>query len=118
GEVDQVDRVAKDGAETRLLALLPEPLPGLGIGVRRLPRAWALGEELQGVGAHPDGLLDRRLHTARAVRADQHQRRNSERRAASSSASRRTGRGRGANGASLTLPFSWRHVPATTPSTR
>src|SRR5262249_5189479 len=93
------------------------------IVVRRPPRARALREDLERVGADLLRAIDRGVNAAggREMRADLHRYAASQasRSAASSSTARRATRGSGAKGTAFTLPFrSYDQLPATTPSTR
>src|SRR5207248_8566713 len=73
-EVDEVERVADDGADPGLGAALLEPLEALRLVIRRPPGAGALREDLDGVAAEVLGTVDRRVDTAGRgqVRAEVH----------------------------------------------
>ena len=57
-QVHEIERVAEDALDPGLRAALLEPLEVLGRMVRRSPGPRALGEDLDGVGAHGLGAVD------------------------------------------------------------
>src|SRR5439155_8803305 len=85
GEVTEVERVAEDAAQPGLLATLAELLERRGSMVRRSPRARALREDLQRLGADRLRPVDGRVDAARRrkMRADVHQANHACRRSAS-----------------------------------
>src|SRR5215831_2894754 len=71
GEVDEVQSVDKRG-HVDLLALGSERLEVFRVVIREVPGARALDEELDAIGVHPFGLVERLLDPARTMSSEQH----------------------------------------------
>jgi hypothetical protein len=71
-EIHEVERVHEHGGEPRLRAQVAEAREVVRVVLREAPHARALREELQRVRADLDGPVERLLHAAVAVAAEQH----------------------------------------------
>ena len=117
GEVQQVERVDRDGADPELLAPGAEGLEVGRVVLGEAPRARALGEQLHRVHPERVRVLERLLDPARAVAAEEHaaDATRATLRGAAPRPRARVGsqRGSGSKGSVTTRRFSTRQTPAT-----